>query len=196
MALALRQLGYSVYDSPERMTLLQTEWYNILINSHVPNFQQMFKGVDALTDGPGYYFWEQLLQVFPNAKVILLLRDEDSWTNSYKHQREVEDANRWLSWFPPSLRRIYEIADASKELSMGSEKFVGYLYRWKLRLHNEIVRAVVPQMSYLHANKDAGDLEEKFRKQRKQKLFTIGAMLMFLVAVLLAVLFGGSVKEL
>ena len=220
MALALRQLGYSVYDSPEQMTLLQTEWYNILINGHTPDFRQMFKGVDALTDGPGYYFWKQLLQVFPNAKVILLLRDEDSWAKSYKHQKEVEDANRWMSWFSPNFRRVYEVADAVEKLSMGSEKFVEYLYRWKLRLHNERVRAVVPkdqllefeigdgweslckflgkevpQMAYPHANKNAGDFEEEFRKQRKQKLFTITAMLTCLFAVLLAVLFGRNAKE-
>ncbi|RDW67348.1 sulfotransferase family protein [Aspergillus mulundensis] len=39
----------------------------------------MFRGYDATTDWPAVAFWEPLLKAYPSAKVILTVRDPESW---------------------------------------------------------------------------------------------------------------------
>lgn len=146
VAAALRDLGYVVFDADEQVGLLLDDWHEILCHGERrPNFISMFDGVDAVVDGPGYYFWEQLLEVYPNALVILLTRDEDDWIESYRRQKEIESSYRWLTWFSSEFARVFEVADASEKFAMGSERFVPYLYRLRLRQHNERVRTVVPK---------------------------------------------------
>ena len=33
------------------------------------DFRQMYEGVDAVTDTPAFYFWEELHKAYPDAKV-------------------------------------------------------------------------------------------------------------------------------
>eukprot|EP00873_Tetraselmis_striata_P017969 jgi/Tetstr1/438233/TSEL_002885.t1 len=141
LAAALRFLGLTVYDSPEQMAFQLEDWDDILRKGGEPDWRAMFNDVDAICDGPAFYFWEQMLDAFPDAVVILLTRDEDKWAESYRLQKEVENQFRWLSRLSPELRRIYAVADASERLSMGSEVFSPFIYKWKFRLHNERVRS-------------------------------------------------------
>lgn len=195
VCLALRHLGYTVYDSDEQLDAQLDLWHRILIQGESPGLYltDMFRDIDAVTDGPGYYFWEQLLQAFPSAKVILMTRDEDAWADSYKRQKELEWRHRWLARFSPRLKRLFEVVDAVERLSMGSHIFVDYMYKWKYRLHNDRVRAVVPkdqllefsvkdgwgplseflgveqpQDEFPHANRAAGDYEVEFRNLRNE----------------------------
>lgn len=199
MCAALRRLGYVVYDSDEQIDLQLDDWYTILVRGEDPlqHLQRMYNHIEAVTDGPAYYFWEQLLALFPDAKVILLTRDEECWARSYKHQKKVEYRYRWLTRFSGKLRKVFEVVDAVEKLSMGSERFVEYMYRWKFRLHNERVKAVVPPTQLLefsvkdgwkplceflgvgepseefpHANQAAGDYETEFRSLRNELVRT------------------------
>ena len=48
-------------------------------------FKQMYQNVDAILDQPSCNVWHNILQQFPDAKVILTVRDnEDEWFKSYK----------------------------------------------------------------------------------------------------------------
>lgn len=200
MCAALRRLGYVVYDSSEQIDLQLDDWYTILIRGEDPllHFERMYKRIDAVTDGPAFYFWEQLLTVFPNAKVILLTRNEHSWSRSYVHQKEVESQNRWLTVLSGKLRKVFEVVDAVEKLSMGSENFIDYIYRWKFRLHNERVKATVPPKQLLvcsikdgwkpiceflgveepnerfpHVNQAASEYEKEFRGLRNELLISL-----------------------
>ena len=47
--------------------------------------KQMYQNVDAILDQPSCNVWHNILQQFPDAKVILTVRDsEDEWFKSYK----------------------------------------------------------------------------------------------------------------
>jgi hypothetical protein len=63
--------------------------------------QDIFSGYVALTDNPGAMFVEELVQAFPDAKVIATIRDADSWWESIK---EVEKA--LVPWWLPRLWSI------------------------------------------------------------------------------------------
>lgn len=42
-------------------------------------FDQLLGSSAAITDTPGCVFWEELIEAYPEAKVVLVSRDEDKW---------------------------------------------------------------------------------------------------------------------
>ena len=64
-----------------------------------PFFQEMFKDVDAIMDMPGYLYWEQIAEAFPEAKVILVERDENKWVESLIGMFKIIGDRRWFSFY-------------------------------------------------------------------------------------------------
>nr|XP_039273077.1 uncharacterized protein LOC120347234 [Styela clava] len=68
----------------------------------------MYKDVDAVTDYPAFYFWEEIHKAFPEAKVILMLReDEDAWCNSMEKQLRIMEGSfllRLMQYLSPTAR--------------------------------------------------------------------------------------------
>ncbi|CAK8690871.1 uncharacterized protein LOC143450106 [Clavelina lepadiformis] len=84
IAAALRQLGYQVYDFMDHFWYHYDDWIRIMQKGpNVEDFQRMYKDVDALTGAPIYIFWEEIHKAFPDAKIILSVRDENEWYQSY-----------------------------------------------------------------------------------------------------------------
>ena len=51
----------------------------------------MYKDVDAVTDHPAGFWYEEILQAFPDAMVILNVRDsEDVWLKSKVRENDVD----------------------------------------------------------------------------------------------------------
>jgi len=70
MATALRILGYNVHDFIEQYWFHCEEWMKIFkTGGAVHGIKLMYEGVDAVTDAPACYFWEQLSEAFPDSKV-------------------------------------------------------------------------------------------------------------------------------
>ncbi|KIW33897.1 uncharacterized protein PV07_00712 [Cladophialophora immunda] len=67
---------------------------------------ELTQGCVASSDQPGCYFLEELLQLYPEAKVICTVRERDSWWASYSALWQgIQDLYPW-SWLSPSLRRF------------------------------------------------------------------------------------------
>lgn len=70
MDAALRTLGYSVYGHTENIFRLEKEWKKILSEGgSMEDFKKMYEDIDAVSDVPACFFWEEILQAFPEAKV-------------------------------------------------------------------------------------------------------------------------------
>ena len=70
MKAALEELGYSVYDLLENFQYLNKDWQKIFNEGGTTeDFRRMFENVDAVTDVPGCYFWDEIHKAFPEAKV-------------------------------------------------------------------------------------------------------------------------------
>ena len=70
MTCALRDLGYNVYDFMENFTYLGDEWRKILTTGGTTeDFRRMFENVDAVSDLPGAYYWDEIHKAFPDSKV-------------------------------------------------------------------------------------------------------------------------------
>jgi hypothetical protein len=45
-------------------------------------WDEIFAGFNSTTDWPGAFFWRELIDVYPDAKVLLSVRDAESWERS------------------------------------------------------------------------------------------------------------------
>jgi len=70
MSNALSLLGYKVFDFMEHFWYHGKDWNRMLIHGgSVEDFKTMYEDVDAITDAPVFFFWEQIHQAFPDALV-------------------------------------------------------------------------------------------------------------------------------
>jgi len=83
---ALEMLGYKVYDAAETYVYMRQTWLDffagkITIEHVCEEYDKA--GVDVIVDGPGNYFWREMAEYWPKAKIILTVRDnEDKWYES------------------------------------------------------------------------------------------------------------------
>ena len=48
------------------------------------NWNEIFDGFESTVDWPGSFFYKELIEVYPDAKVVLGLRDGESWARSMR----------------------------------------------------------------------------------------------------------------
>ena len=83
LKLALEQLGFGpcfhmaeLFVNQDRAPL----WIDAAEGR--PNWEAIFKGFPATTDYPACIYWRELAGAYPNAKLILTLRDAEKWFES------------------------------------------------------------------------------------------------------------------
>jgi len=67
----------TVMENPELVKL----WYDAAIGKPM-DWKRLFQGYEATVDWPGCTFYKQLMDVFPDAKVLLSVRDPEKWYES------------------------------------------------------------------------------------------------------------------
>jgi Sulfotransferase domain len=110
------------------------------------NWQEFLAGYVATTDMPCALYFEQLAAAFPDAKIVLSLRDESEWFESYYRLLVSAYQFRFLRFLPPLNRfwpysaKLHEIlfGDAFTEQGPVREMVIdGY------RHHNQRVRETI-----------------------------------------------------
>lgn len=87
LKLALEQLGsgpcHHMYeinpDAPD-----QVAHWEAISKGETPDWDQVFAGFRSQLDWPGCHFWRELLAHYPDAKVVLSVRDAQGWLKSFK----------------------------------------------------------------------------------------------------------------
>jgi hypothetical protein len=104
---ALEDLGFGpcyhmveVFQHPEHVDLWETA------TQHKPiDWDQLFANYQATVDWPSYVFYEELMVRYPDAKVLLTVRDPDKWyESSMSSLYVIEERVRGLANNP--LRRL------------------------------------------------------------------------------------------
>lgn len=71
---ALTFLGYKVFDFMEHAVYHNREWMEILLNGDrkriVKLFRRMYENIDVVIDLPAFFYWKEILEAFPQAKVF------------------------------------------------------------------------------------------------------------------------------
>ena len=83
LKLALEQLGFDkCYHMREGMKKHKAKvWYEISQGKPV-DWDKIFKGYQATVDWPACMFYKELMEQYPDAKVLLTVRDPDKWYDS------------------------------------------------------------------------------------------------------------------
>ena len=65
-------------------------WQNIIFNEKDVDWEDVYNGYGACLDFPSCNYYKELMKEYPDAKVILTIRDADSWMKSWNAlNREV-----------------------------------------------------------------------------------------------------------
>ena len=150
LAKALQVLGYNVYDFKEHFEFHLQQWLDSFETDRHPNFKEIYQGVDAVTDVPPAFWFEEISATFPEAKVILTVRDsEDAWLKSWKEHLQL--GSEFVTFYikplfivVPWMRKAKHFVDTLHQAIYGSfNPEATALYRVKYRQHNERVQAVI-----------------------------------------------------
>ena len=81
--IALEMLGLPCYHMRDMMSDLEKsvpQWRAALDGNG--DWDELFEGKESVVDWPGSYHWRELMDVYPDAKVLLSVRSAESWIES------------------------------------------------------------------------------------------------------------------
>jgi hypothetical protein len=81
--IALEMLGLPCYHMRDMMADLATsvpQWRAALEGDG--DWDEIFEGKESIVDWPGSYHWRELMEFYPDAKVLLSVRSAESWVES------------------------------------------------------------------------------------------------------------------
>jgi hypothetical protein len=111
------------------------------------DWDSLFKGYQATVDWPGCTFYEQLMRKYPDAKVILTLREPDRWYESAR-QTIYQARNafpRWLRVLNPRMKNFGTMLDRVIWQGTFQGRFEDKSFAIEVfNRHNERVRQTVP----------------------------------------------------
>lgn len=83
LKLALEQLGFGPCHHMREVIMnpASTALWVRAADGH-PDWEAIFEGYQSCTDAPACTFWRELIAYYPSAKVILSVRDPESWWES------------------------------------------------------------------------------------------------------------------
>jgi hypothetical protein len=87
LKVALEQLGYGpcyhmieIFEYPDHVPL-----WEAAARGETVDWEEMFTGYRATVDWPGCSFYKELMEAYPNAKVLLNVRAPDKWYESARN---------------------------------------------------------------------------------------------------------------
>jgi hypothetical protein len=121
-------------------------WHDFALGKRpAMDWKWLFKDYVACVDFPVCMFYGELMETFPDAKVILTVRDPQSWWKSFNLLMSIMDKARWLRFFGTNLRRTIEFSDKI----VTQDVFGGRLEKENcidiFERHNQEVRVRVPK---------------------------------------------------
>ena len=157
---ALRHLGYTVFDWEEQVFDFQDHWVDVFQNGAQLDVKRVYQHADAVVDAPGNFFWEEILEAYPDSKVILSEREEGSWLKSLVNQLQVFEAvisRRFLAVLSPTSRKQIFILYSHLTAILGSaDPKSACVLRTRYRMHNHRVKSLVPPEKLLVYNVKQG----------------------------------------
>ena len=108
MKMALEQLDFDpcyhmmeVFKNPG----FDEHWKNATFGADM-DWDEVFKGYKATVDWPGCSYWKELSEFYPNAKVVLSVRDPIKWHESTQNTIFSEEMMKRGAEGPPNENRM------------------------------------------------------------------------------------------
>lgn len=149
LKVALEQLGFvkcyhmtEVFSRPEGVGL-----WEAAARGEPVDWESLFQGYQATVDWPGCNFYREFLRLYPEAKVILTVRDPERWYDSarqtiYRQQRAFP---AWVMPFFPRLRHFLRLTQRLVWEGVFRGRFEDRAFAVEVfNRHTEEVNRVVP----------------------------------------------------
>lgn len=109
------------------------------------DWKWLFADYSATVDCPVCMYYRELMEVFPEAKVVLTVRDPEQWWKSFNRLMSMVNKARLLCFLVPKLRTIAQFTDKIViENVFGGRMEKEHCIKIFKR-HNETVCSVVPR---------------------------------------------------
>jgi Sulfotransferase domain len=150
LRVALEELGFARCYHMQEVLLAHPEhaplWSTAQRREPV-DWDSLFVGYQAAVDWPASAFYQELLRHYPDAKVILTVRDSERWYESAR--QTIYYARRvFFSWaivFVPRIRRFIRMVDDVVWVGFFQRRFADKDHALAaFHRHNEEVRRTVP----------------------------------------------------
>ena len=214
---ALEQLGFSKCHHMEEVgkSGAQVRFWQAAANGVEVDWAEVFDGFQSSCDWPSCSYWEQLLHRYPDAKIVLTIRDENRWYESVS--RTIYPVSfllpRWLVWLVPPFARLNKMIIATIWDGVFSGRFEDREHALQVyRDHNAHVSATVqasrllvfeakdgweplcrfldvpvPEQDYPHLN-DTAQIQRMIRRVRILGWVSLTALLVGLGALLISII--------
>ena len=159
IAKALQYLGFKVFDWEEQTFDFLDHWVDVFENGTKPDVKRVYQNADVAVDMPGTFFYEEILEAFPECKVILSERDEDPWIESLVRQLESVKAgqSKIVSLLSPTAKKMQYVLNSYINANLGSCNLRStHVFRKRYRIHNHRVKSIVPADKLLVYNVKQG----------------------------------------
>ena len=148
-----------MFDFEDQTLDFLDHWVDVFQNGAKPDVKRVLQNADVCVDTPGNLFFEEILEAFPDCKVILNVREEDSWIESSVRQLDSVNALRSeiVSLLSPTARKMEYVYDPFHNAAIGSCNTKStYVIRKRYRIHNHRVKSIVPADKLLVYNVKEG----------------------------------------
>jgi hypothetical protein len=115
-----------------------------------PDWNAVFDGYQSTTDYPACTYWRELADFYPQAKVILTVRDPDSWFDSVSETIFSEQMQGSLAGTPVGAMMNGCIFDAFA----GRVQDRAFMTDWFARRNRQVVDALPPERLLVFSPKD------------------------------------------
>jgi len=162
MQVALQKFGFRTYHMFEAMRNMENGhmdmWNEYMEGKSEMDWHKLFAEYDATTDLPACIHWREQMEAFPDAKVVLTVRDPEAWWKSWKSivnsQEASVDRLVFLQRFKALDRLVINFETKFFKIEPGQYDKDDAIEKFKQ--HNEDVKATVPPERLLVFNVKEG----------------------------------------
>jgi hypothetical protein len=149
LKVALEKLGFSKCHHMQEVlpNRKQLAAWHAIAHGAKPDWDDVFEGFAASCDWPSCTYFEELMEHYPDAKVVLTVRDPERWHASAMETiyPTTNEAPAWLSWVVPPFRKLVELTHAGIWGGTFDGRFPDRAHAVRVfEAHNERVKRVVP----------------------------------------------------
>jgi hypothetical protein len=188
---ALEHLGYPCYHMQEVMKLYSqghVDQWDLAVTGHDIDWHALFAGYEATVDFPACVFYQELMEAYPDALVVLSIRDPQRWWKSFSKLLGLVSLTRLVNFVPMfrkfgamNLHMIDYVFDGSMDKDACITRYVQHIDEVKATVPDErlLVYSVtegweplcrflghpVPTIPFPHANAGISELRAKIMAQ-------------------------------
>lgn len=124
---ALEYLGYQPCYSMTDVVLSRPgwndghldAWHSLVCEGRSMDWVGLFARYEACLDAPTHYFFREIAEAFPDAAVVLTIRDPQRWFESWRTLQETSERVRVATQQDPRMRKWGELMQVLRGRAFG-----------------------------------------------------------------------------